>query len=77
MTKTDFTPEQHRTEQAERANRFLTAISAVAVILLFVGDVFAASYIDLVTWLCLTVWVVVVAVLIAFIRGATGGSNHG
>ncbi len=77
MTKTNLTPEHERTEQAERANRFLRAISGIAVVLLLIGDALASSYIDLLAWLSLTVWAVAVVVLVAFVRGAKGGSRHG
>lgn len=77
MTKINQTPEQERTKQAECANRFLGAVSGIAVVLLLIGVLLASSCFDLLAWLSITVWVVLVVMLIAFVRGAKGGQRHG
>ncbi|WP_175992339.1 hypothetical protein [Burkholderia vietnamiensis] len=77
MDKNEFTPTSREAHEAERCNFFLCVLSAMAVIGMFGGLLFAKSWLDLLLIVGASAWAVLGILAIAFIAGACGGRRRG
>ncbi|HZZ04608.1 hypothetical protein [Paraburkholderia sp.] len=77
MKNSSLNPAAREARDAERCNVFLCALSAMGVIGLFGGLLFAKSWLDLVLITGAAAWTVLGILLLAFIAGLCGGRNRG
>jgi hypothetical protein len=77
MNKNEFTPSSGQAREAERCNVFLCVLSAMTVIGMLGGLLFAKSWLDLLLIVGASVWVVLGILALAFIAGACGGRRRG
>ena len=77
MEKNQTNPTSRQARDAERCNVFLCVLSAMAVIGMFGGLLFAKSWLDLLLIVGTAAWAVVGIAFVAFIVGACGGPRRG
>lgn len=77
MFKPDIAPTLHETRSAERLNLFLMCVFAIALIIMAIGLVVADGWRELLGWMCVGVWAVLVICLLACVVGLHGGRRRG